>query len=278
MGSVQRGIEVVEFAVRRAASAERRVLGIGRPRRRCLFAARSRSASAPGSRRSTFPAMVPLWMLPVALACGNTFILKPSEKDPVAVHPHGGAAEGSRAAGRRVQRRARRQGSGRRDPAASGDRRRLVRRLDADREATSTRRPRRRGSACRRWAARRTTRWCCPTPTSSLPPTPSSAPPTDRPASAAWRSRRSSPSATRGDPLVDAAGARRRRALKVGAELRGGRRHGPGRHRRSTASKILRYIDDGRRAGRGAVVDGRGLTDSRATSGASSSGRRCSIA
>jgi malonate-semialdehyde dehydrogenase (acetylating)/methylmalonate-semialdehyde dehydrogenase len=29
-----------------------------------------------------FPAMVPLWMFPVALACGNTFILKPSEKDP----------------------------------------------------------------------------------------------------------------------------------------------------------------------------------------------------
>src|SRR4029079_10689429 len=29
-----------------------------------------------------FPAMVPMWMFPIALACGNTFILKPSEKDP----------------------------------------------------------------------------------------------------------------------------------------------------------------------------------------------------
>jgi len=29
-----------------------------------------------------FPAMVPMWMFPVALACGNTFVLKPSEKDP----------------------------------------------------------------------------------------------------------------------------------------------------------------------------------------------------
>ena len=29
-----------------------------------------------------FPAMVPMWMFPMALACGNTFILKPSEKDP----------------------------------------------------------------------------------------------------------------------------------------------------------------------------------------------------
>ena len=31
-----------------------------------------------------FPAMVPMWMFPIALACGNTFILKPSEKDPAA--------------------------------------------------------------------------------------------------------------------------------------------------------------------------------------------------
>src|SRR5439155_7433742 len=31
-----------------------------------------------------FPAMVPLWMFPIALACGNTFVLKPSEKDPSA--------------------------------------------------------------------------------------------------------------------------------------------------------------------------------------------------
>src|SRR5690606_34849298 len=31
-----------------------------------------------------FPAMVPMWMYPVALACGNCFILKPSERDPSA--------------------------------------------------------------------------------------------------------------------------------------------------------------------------------------------------
>ncbi|MCB8888296.1 CoA-acylating methylmalonate-semialdehyde dehydrogenase [Vreelandella malpeensis] len=33
-----------------------------------------------------FPAMVPLWMYPMAIACGNTFVLKPSEKDPSAAH------------------------------------------------------------------------------------------------------------------------------------------------------------------------------------------------
>ena len=32
-----------------------------------------------------FPAMIPLWFLPYAIACGNTFILKPSERDPAAL-------------------------------------------------------------------------------------------------------------------------------------------------------------------------------------------------
>ena len=34
-----------------------------------------------------FPAMVPMWMFPIAIACGNTFVLKPSERDPSAAHP-----------------------------------------------------------------------------------------------------------------------------------------------------------------------------------------------
>ena len=33
-----------------------------------------------GSLRLIFPAMVPMWMFPMAIACGNTFVLKPSEK------------------------------------------------------------------------------------------------------------------------------------------------------------------------------------------------------
>ena len=57
-----------------------------------------------------FPAMVPMWMYPVAIATGNTFVLKPSERDPSAsmliaeLWSRGGPAR------RRVQRRARRQG------------------------------------------------------------------------------------------------------------------------------------------------------------------------
>ena len=60
-----------------------------------------------------------MWMFPVAIACGNTFVLKPSERDPTLVAAHGGAAEGGRPARRRVQRRPRRQGGGRRDPRPS---------------------------------------------------------------------------------------------------------------------------------------------------------------
>ena len=78
-----------------------------------------------------FPAMVPMWMFPLALVCGNTFVLKPSERDPR--HADAGrAAAASRPARRRVQRRAGRQGSGRRDScskesprSALSDRRRL---------------------------------------------------------------------------------------------------------------------------------------------------------
>ncbi len=39
---------------------------------------------AAGITPFNFPAMVPMWMFPVAIACGNTFVLKPSEKDPSA--------------------------------------------------------------------------------------------------------------------------------------------------------------------------------------------------
>jgi malonate-semialdehyde dehydrogenase (acetylating) / methylmalonate-semialdehyde dehydrogenase len=80
-----------------------------------------------------FPAMVPMWMFANAIACGNTFVLKPSEKDPSASLLLGRAAEAGRPAGRRVQRGPRRQGGGR--PAARAPRHRggQLRRLDAHR-------------------------------------------------------------------------------------------------------------------------------------------------
>ena len=81
LGEVARALEVVEFACgiphllkgefsRDVASgldacAERQPLGV-----------------VAGITPFNFPAMVPLWMIPMALACGNAFILKPSERDP----------------------------------------------------------------------------------------------------------------------------------------------------------------------------------------------------
>ena len=80
-GSLQRGIEVVEFA----AGAPHLLKGqwsedVGR-------GVDAHSVLQPvgvcaGVTPFNFPAMVPLWMFPVALACGNTFVLKPSEKVP----------------------------------------------------------------------------------------------------------------------------------------------------------------------------------------------------
>ncbi len=80
-GSVTRGIEVVEFAcgipqlLKGEFSAN---VGTGVD----SFNLRQPLGVCAGITPFNFPAMVPLWMMPVALACGNTFILKPSEKDP----------------------------------------------------------------------------------------------------------------------------------------------------------------------------------------------------
>ena len=68
----------------------------------------------------------------MAIATGNTFVLKPSERDP-SVSNAWPSLPGGRPAGRRVQRRARRQGGRRRDPGPPGCRRGQLRRLDADR-------------------------------------------------------------------------------------------------------------------------------------------------
>ncbi|MCI5078321.1 CoA-acylating methylmalonate-semialdehyde dehydrogenase [Oricola sp.] len=83
LGEVARGVEVVEFACgiphllkgefsRNVgpsidSHADRQPLGV-----------------VAGITPFNFPAMVPLWMYPIAVACGNTFILKPSERDPSA--------------------------------------------------------------------------------------------------------------------------------------------------------------------------------------------------
>ncbi|HEX9179458.1 MAG TPA: aldehyde dehydrogenase family protein, partial [Burkholderiales bacterium] len=80
-GSVQRGIEVIEFAsgvphLLKGEHAEDVGRGID-----CHSMLQPIGVCA-GITPFNFPAMVPLWMFPVAIACGNSFILKPSEKIP----------------------------------------------------------------------------------------------------------------------------------------------------------------------------------------------------
>ena len=82
-GEVQRGLEVVEFAT----SAPQLLKGdfsenVGRDID--SHAIRQPLGVVAGITPFNFPAMVPMWMFPVALACGNCFILKPSERDPSA--------------------------------------------------------------------------------------------------------------------------------------------------------------------------------------------------
>lgn len=83
LGEVTRGIEIVEFA----CGAPHLLKGdfsdsVGRGVD--SFSRREPLGVVAGVTPFNFPAMVPLWMIPVALACGNTFVLKPSERDPSA--------------------------------------------------------------------------------------------------------------------------------------------------------------------------------------------------
>jgi len=82
-GEVTRGAEVVEFAcgiphLLKGEMTEQVGRGID------SWSVRQPLGVCVGITPFNFPAMVPMWMFPVALACGNTFILKPSERDPSA--------------------------------------------------------------------------------------------------------------------------------------------------------------------------------------------------
>ena len=80
-GDVQRGIDVVEFAcgiphLQKGEYTEGAGPGID------VYSMRQPLGVVAGITPFNFPAMIPCWMFAVAIACGNTFILKPSEKDP----------------------------------------------------------------------------------------------------------------------------------------------------------------------------------------------------
>jgi malonate-semialdehyde dehydrogenase (acetylating)/methylmalonate-semialdehyde dehydrogenase len=80
-GEVTRGLEIVEFAcgiphLLKGEYSDAVGRGID------SWSLRQPVGVAAGITPFNFPAMVPMWMFPVAIACGNTFVLKPSEKDP----------------------------------------------------------------------------------------------------------------------------------------------------------------------------------------------------
>jgi len=80
-GEVGRGLEVVEFAcgiphLLKGEFTESAANGVD------VHSVRQPVGICAGITPFNFPAMVPMWMFPMALACGNTFILKPSERDP----------------------------------------------------------------------------------------------------------------------------------------------------------------------------------------------------
>ena len=80
-GSLTRGLEVVEFAcgipqMLKGDFTENVGTNID------SWSVRQPLGVCAGITPFNFPAMVPMWMFPMAIACGNTFVLKPSEKDP----------------------------------------------------------------------------------------------------------------------------------------------------------------------------------------------------
>ena len=83
LGEVARGLENVEFAcgvphLMKGGFSEQASTGVD------VYSIRQPLGVVAGITPFNFPAMVPMWMFANALACGNTFVLKPSEKDPSA--------------------------------------------------------------------------------------------------------------------------------------------------------------------------------------------------
>jgi malonate-semialdehyde dehydrogenase (acetylating)/methylmalonate-semialdehyde dehydrogenase len=157
-GEVTRGIDIVEFAcgipqLLKGDFTDQVSTGIDN------WTLRQPLGVVAGITPFNFPCMVPMWMFPVALACGNAFILKPSERDPSprlfmaellkqAGLPDGvfNVVQGDKVAVDALLEH---------PDVKACQLRRLARRS----RSTSTRPARTTASACRRWAAPRTTWW-----------------------------------------------------------------------------------------------------------------------
>jgi malonate-semialdehyde dehydrogenase (acetylating)/methylmalonate-semialdehyde dehydrogenase len=114
-GDIQRGIEVAEFALgiphlMKGEYTESAGPGID------MYSMRQPLGVAAGITPFNFPAMIPMWKFCPAIACGNAFILKPSERDPSVPMRLAELMIEAGLAGRHPQRGQRRQGIGRRHP------------------------------------------------------------------------------------------------------------------------------------------------------------------
>ena len=114
-GDIQRGLEVIEFAcgiphLMKGEFTPGAGPGID------VYSMRQPLGVVAGITPFNFPAMIPMWMFGVAIACGNCFILKPSEKAPSVPLRLAELMHGSRRARGRAAGRQRRQGNGRCDP------------------------------------------------------------------------------------------------------------------------------------------------------------------
>ena len=221
---------------------------------------RAARASCAGITPFNFPAMVPMWMFPVAIACGNTFVLKPSERDPSAslilvaeLWAEAGLPDGvfNVVHGDKVAVDALLEHP---DVAAVS----FVGSTPIARYIHETRH-RATASACRPSAAPRTTRSSCPTPTSTSPPTTWSPP---RFGSAGERCMAISAAVAVGgvgDALVEQVNAQGPRD-QGRPRPRRRQRDGPGRHRARPATASCGLIGTGEEQGAQLAVDGRGLT------------------
>ena len=271
-GEIARGLENVEFATRRAAACSRAASPSRPPPASTSTRSASRSASSPASRPSTSRPWCRCGCAPTRSPCGNAFILKPSEKDPSAALflarlwkeaglPDGvfTVVHGDKEAVDAIL-----------EPPRH--RRGELRRLDPDRPVHLRDRHRATASGSRPSAARRTTCWSCPTPTSTWPPTRSSRRPTARPASAAWRSPSPWPSAT-SPTRWSTPSPRACPSSRIGDGADPDTDMGP-LITREHRDKVAGYIGRASEAGATVVVDGREARRARRT--ASSSARRCS--
>ncbi|MEZ4366842.1 MAG: CoA-acylating methylmalonate-semialdehyde dehydrogenase [Kofleriaceae bacterium] len=83
LGEVNRGLEVIEFACG-IAQLQKGELSENVSTEVDSYSLRQPVGVVAGITPFNFPAMVPMWMYPLAIACGNTFVLKPSERNPSA--------------------------------------------------------------------------------------------------------------------------------------------------------------------------------------------------